>query len=177
MIAATRLRGGQAGSARGAASLIADRRFAEALSTAKAVGAGADPGRAVLLRGGSAFYTGAIISAARRVGARFSVTVSMNSAVRHAIARVDEAGLDQDPLPETRSSTMTPDGGSLMPGPALPRLLHRHRPGHRRRGPDPPPRTRHTTARPARQDPPTAARLTDRPRHDHHPDGSNGPSP
>jgi hypothetical protein len=86
VIAATRLRGGNAGSARGAASLVA-----EALGTAREIGAGAAPGGVLLLRGDSAFYTGAVVAAARRAGARFSITVSMNPAVRRAIARIDEA--------------------------------------------------------------------------------------
>jgi Transposase DDE domain group 1 len=93
VVAATRLRGGKAGSARGAASLVA-----EALGTAEqirtpAIGAAGETARhaQVLLRADSAFYTGAVISAARRRGARFSVTVSMNPAVRRAIERIDES--------------------------------------------------------------------------------------
>lgn len=85
VIAASRLRGGRAGSARGAASLVA-----EALGTAAAIGAGADPLGTVLLRGDSAFYTGTVISTARRADARFSVTVSSNPAVRRAIAGIAE---------------------------------------------------------------------------------------
>lgn len=86
VIAATRLRGGSAGSARGAASLVT-----EALRAAGDLGAGTDPAAMVLLRGDSAFYTGTVLSAARRAGARFSVTVSMNSAVRKTIDRIDES--------------------------------------------------------------------------------------
>jgi hypothetical protein len=83
VIAATRLRGGNAGSARGAASLVA-----EALGVVREVGGGTapSPGGVLLLRGGSAFYTGTVVSAARRHDARFSITVSMNPAVRRAIA-------------------------------------------------------------------------------------------
>jgi hypothetical protein len=97
VIAATRLRGGKAGSARGAASLVA-----EALGTAEAIGAGPREGGGetapetarhaqLLLRADSAFYTGTVISAARRRRARFSVTVSMNPAVRRAIEAIDES--------------------------------------------------------------------------------------
>ncbi len=86
VIATTRLRGGNAGSARGAASLVA-----EALGTAREIGAGSAPGGVLLLRGDSAFYTGAVVSAARRAHARFSITVSMNPAVRRAIERIDGA--------------------------------------------------------------------------------------
>lgn len=86
VIAATRLRGGNAGPARGAASLVA-----EALGTAREIGAGSAPGGELLLRGDSAFSTGAVVSAARRAGARFSIAVSMNPAARRAIERIDEA--------------------------------------------------------------------------------------
>jgi hypothetical protein len=82
VIATMRLRSGSAGSARGAAGLVA-----EALATAKAVGARA---ARMLLRADSAFYVGAVISAARRAGAAFSVTVTSNSAVRAAIATIGE---------------------------------------------------------------------------------------
>lgn len=81
VIAAARLRGGSAGSARGAASLVA-----EALAVARQVGAVG----LVLLRADSAYYTGTVLAAARRAGARFSVTVSMNSSVRRAIATIAE---------------------------------------------------------------------------------------
>lgn len=86
VIASTRLRGGRAGSARGAASLVA-----EALGTARALGADADRTARLLLRGDSAFYTGTVISAARRHGARFSVTVTMNPAIRRAIEAIPDS--------------------------------------------------------------------------------------
>jgi hypothetical protein len=79
VIAAARLRGGSAGSARGAASLVA-----EALAVARQIGAAG----LVLLRADSAYYTGKVIAAARRAGARFSITVSMNHGVRTAIATI-----------------------------------------------------------------------------------------
>ena len=103
VIAAIRLRGGSAGSARGAACLVA-----EALTTAKAAGARA--GR-MLLRADSAFYSGAVISAARRAGARFSITVTGNCAVRAAIA-----GIDQDAwIPVRYPGAVTdPDTGELI---------------------------------------------------------------
>jgi hypothetical protein len=59
VIAAMRLRGGNAGSARGAASLLA-----QALATAKAAGAAG----MILVRADSAYYAGAVVSAARRAG-------------------------------------------------------------------------------------------------------------
>jgi len=81
VIAAARLRGGSAGSARGAAGLVA-----EALSLARQVGAAG----LILLRADSAFYTATVIAAARRAGARFSITVPVNSGVRDAIATITE---------------------------------------------------------------------------------------
>jgi hypothetical protein len=81
VIAAMRLRKGSAGSSRGAASLLT-----EALSVARATGATGP----ILVRADSAFYAGAVISAARRAGARFSVTVSMNPSLQAAIATIDD---------------------------------------------------------------------------------------
>jgi hypothetical protein len=83
VIAAVRLRGGNAGSAPGAASLLA-----QALATAKAVGA---TGR-VLVRADSAYYAGALVSAARRAGAMFCITVAANTAIQAAIAGIGEDG-------------------------------------------------------------------------------------
>ncbi len=81
VIAATRLRKGSTNSARAAARLVAD-----ALATAKNAGAGG----LVLLRADSAYYTHEVIAAARRAGARFSVTARMTATVTAAIASVDE---------------------------------------------------------------------------------------
>jgi len=82
MIAATRLRRGGTNSARGAARIVSD-----ALATAKACGAGG----LVTVRADSAYYTHDVIAAARRGGARFSVTVRMNPAVIKAISEIGEA--------------------------------------------------------------------------------------
>ncbi len=81
VIAATRLRGGTANSARGAASLVA-----EAVGTARAAGC---TGRLVV-RMDSAFYSAVACGAAHRAGAFFSVTVAMNPHVRAAIAAIPE---------------------------------------------------------------------------------------
>jgi hypothetical protein len=88
LIGAARLRKGAVKSARGAGKLVA-----EALSTARACGAGGpDRSGLVLLRGDSAFYGHDVIAAARRGGARFSVTARMDAAVKKAIASIaDEA--------------------------------------------------------------------------------------
>jgi hypothetical protein len=76
-----RLRGGNAGSARGAASLAA-----EAIGTARDCGC---TGK-ILVRFDSAYYTSAAIGAVRRNEAHFSVTVPMNSSIRAAIGRIGE---------------------------------------------------------------------------------------
>lgn len=82
VIAATRLRGGSAGSARGAASLVR-----QAIATARACGA---TGR-VLVRADSAFGSGAVVTACRKAGANFSVTLQTNVKLRAAIDTIDEA--------------------------------------------------------------------------------------
>ena len=82
MIAATRLRRGGTNSARGAARLVTD-----ALNTAKACGGSA----LVTVRADSAYYTSDVIAAARRGGARFSVTARMNHTVVKAISEIEES--------------------------------------------------------------------------------------
>ncbi len=81
VIAATRLRGGNANSARGAASFAT-----EAVHTARATGCTGT----VVARADSAFYSAAFTGAVRRAGAFFSVTVQMNPHVRAAIAAIGE---------------------------------------------------------------------------------------
>jgi hypothetical protein len=83
VIAAVRLRGGSAGSTRGAASFIT-----EAFGVAGDTGCGAT----IVVRMDSAYYFSAAIRAVRRaVGARFSVTAQLNSAVKAAIAAIPAA--------------------------------------------------------------------------------------
>jgi hypothetical protein len=79
--AATRLRGGNAPSARGAESLAA-----QAVATARACGCTGT----IVARMDSAYYTAAVIAAVRRSGARFSVTAPASAAVRAAIAGIAE---------------------------------------------------------------------------------------
>jgi hypothetical protein len=81
VIAATRLRGGNAASARGAASLAV-----QAIGTARDCGCTGT----IIVRMDSAYYNASVIGAVRRQGARFSVTVPMNSSVRAAIAGIGE---------------------------------------------------------------------------------------
>ena len=79
VIAAARLRKGSANSARGAHRLVTD-----ALITAKKAGATG----VLVLRADSAYYGYDVLAAARRQGARFSVTARQDKAVRAAIAGV-----------------------------------------------------------------------------------------
>jgi hypothetical protein len=79
VIAATRLRGGSANSARGAASLAA-----EAISAARLAGC---TGRLVF-RIDSAYYSGAVLGAIRAGGAFFSVTARLDRKTRGAIASI-----------------------------------------------------------------------------------------
>ncbi len=81
VIAATRLRGGNAASARGAASFAA-----AAVSTARATGCTGT----LVARADSAFYSAAFTGAVRAAGAFFSVTVRMDPKVRAAIAAIPE---------------------------------------------------------------------------------------
>jgi hypothetical protein len=80
VVTTARLRGGNAGSARGAASLVT-----EAIGTARAAGATGT----IVVRTDSAFYAGAFITACRRAGARFSVTVRMDPKIRRTITAID----------------------------------------------------------------------------------------
>lgn len=75
VIAASRLRSGNAGSARGAASMVA-----EAIGTAKACGATGE----IIVRADSAFYAKKVIWACRRNKVRFSVTAKMDKKIRAA---------------------------------------------------------------------------------------------
>ncbi len=81
VLAGTRLRGGNASSARGAASMIT-----EAVATARAAGCSGT----LVVRMDSAFYGAPATGAARRAGACFSVTVRIDPKVRAAIAAIGE---------------------------------------------------------------------------------------
>jgi hypothetical protein len=85
VICAARLRKGSADSARGAARLLADALIAAAR-------AGADPkaGTVVIVRADSAYYGRDVIVAARRRGARFSITARQDPAVRRAVAAIPD---------------------------------------------------------------------------------------
>jgi hypothetical protein len=79
LIAAARLRKGSTNSSRGASRFVTD-----ALITAKKAGATG----VLVLRADSAYYGHDVLAAARRQGARFSVTARQDKAVRGAIAGI-----------------------------------------------------------------------------------------
>lgn len=76
-----RMRGGNAGAARGAGTFVREtiRRVRDAGATG-----------ALTVRADSAFYSRAFITACRDHGADFSVTVKLNTAIRRAIAAIDD---------------------------------------------------------------------------------------
>jgi hypothetical protein len=81
VIAAARLRGGNANTGRGAASLLA-----EAISAARAAGCTGT----IVARMDSGYYNAAVCNAAIRVGACFSVTARMDPAVKAAITAIPQ---------------------------------------------------------------------------------------
>ena len=81
VIAATRLRRGSVNSARGAARLVAD-----ALATARRAGATG----LVVVRADAGYYGYPVVAAARRAGARFSITARLTPTVTAAISGIEE---------------------------------------------------------------------------------------
>src|SRR5580692_13142986 len=81
VIAAVRLRGGTANSARGAAGFAT-----EAIAAARDTGCSG----LVIVRADSSYYSAVFCGAVRRAGARFSVTVNMDPKVAAAIAAISE---------------------------------------------------------------------------------------
>jgi hypothetical protein len=79
VIAGSRLRGGSANTARGAASLLAG-----AIGTARAAGCTG----VIVARMDSGYYNAAVCHAVRRAGAYFSVTARLDAAVKAAIAAI-----------------------------------------------------------------------------------------
>jgi Transposase DDE domain group 1 len=80
-VAHVRMRGGNAGSARGAASLLA-----ETVSRVRDAGASGP----LTVRADAAFYGRKVLWAARKAGVRFSVTVRMDKRIRAAIDSIPE---------------------------------------------------------------------------------------
>jgi hypothetical protein len=88
LIVATQLRAGNAGSSRGAASLLA-----EAIVTAKAMLAVQHShGGELVVRADSAFFGRKFIAACRRAGVRFSVTIGQSAKVKAAIQAIPDDG-------------------------------------------------------------------------------------
>lgn len=81
VVAASRLRGGTTGSARGAASAVR-----ESIGTARQAGCTGT----LLLRGDSAFYSADVIAACRDHDTRFSVTAKLDAKVKAAIAIIGQ---------------------------------------------------------------------------------------
>jgi len=77
----SRLRGGSAGSARGAKSFLT-----ETVSRVRHAGATGQ----LSVRADSAFYSKAMLNTARKLGVRFSVTVRMDKKIRAAIEAISE---------------------------------------------------------------------------------------
>lgn len=84
LICGARLRRGNTSSARGAARFVAT-----SVAAARAAGAGRGRGL-VVLRADSAYYSHAVVAAAGRAGARFSITARQNTSVQAAIATIDD---------------------------------------------------------------------------------------
>ena len=77
----SRMRGGNAGSGRGAASFLA-----ETVSRMRDAGATGQ----LTVRADSAFYSKAVLTTARKADVKFSVTVRTNKSIRQAIDRIPE---------------------------------------------------------------------------------------
>jgi len=87
-VVSSRLRGGNAGAARGAESLLT-----ETVSRVRGAGASGQ----LTVRADSAFYSKAMLGTARRLGVRFSVTARQDKKIRAAIAAIPEQ--DWAPIP------------------------------------------------------------------------------
>jgi hypothetical protein len=102
VIAGIRLRGGKAGSGKGAASMVA-----EAIRTARAAGAVGE----ILVRGDSAYGTSAVVTACLKAAVRFSVVLTKNPAVVAAIARIPDDAWTPVQYP---GAVLDPDTGELI---------------------------------------------------------------
>nr|WP_170246586.1 transposase [Nonomuraea zeae] len=125
VVAATRLRGGSAGSARGAASLVR-----ESIPAARAAGCSGT----LIVRGDSAFYSAEVIGACRDQHARFSVTANWTPRSKQRSQPSTRAPGPRSPTLE-RSSMSRPAAGS--PTPRSPRSATPPSPAPRAR-PSPP---------------------------------------
>jgi len=102
VVAGIRLRAGKAGSGKGAASMVR-----EAIGLARAAGASGE----ILVRGDSAYGSGAVVGACVKAGVRFSVVLAKNQAVDRAIG-----GIAADARTPVRypGAVVDPDTGQLI---------------------------------------------------------------
>ena len=103
VLAAVRLRAGRAGSAKGAASMVA-----EAINTAKACGANPDT---ILVRGDAAYCSNKVIAAIVNAGAKFSFSITRNPIVDAAIASIPDRQYTPVQYP---GAVIDPDTGTLI---------------------------------------------------------------
>jgi hypothetical protein len=87
-VLASRMRGGNAGAARAAGSFLT-----ETVSRVRNAGATGE----LTIRADSAFYSRAVLSAAEKLGVRFSITVRQDKRIARAIAAIPEE--DWQPIP------------------------------------------------------------------------------
>jgi hypothetical protein len=110
---ASRLRGGNAHTARGAGTVVAETlsRIRQALPPDE------DGERGnVLLRADSGFYSRAVIRAARAAGAAFWITVRANPSIKAAIAGIDDAAWTPIPYWSTDGTFGHKDDGTPISG-------------------------------------------------------------
>ena len=149
VIAAVRLRGGSAASARGAASFLT-----ETIGIARDTGCSGT----IVVRMDSAYYSSAAVHAVRRAGAYFSVTAQLNTAVKAAITTIPATAWTR-PSPSAergpaarlsrRAGSCAWPAGCPIPGSRrAPRGTPGHRAGQRRQPPGSSGRRTGTAARP-----------------------------
>lgn len=80
-----RLRGGSTSTAPCAASFVTEQ-----ISAGRAAGCTGE----IIVRADSGYYTGKVVAACRRAGARFSVTARMDRKIGRAIADIPDQGLE-----------------------------------------------------------------------------------
>ena len=102
VVAGIRLRAGKTGSGKNAASMVA-----AAIRTARAAGATDE----ILVRGDSAYGTSTVVNACVTAGARFSVVLAQNRAVRRAIASIQPHAWTPVHYP---GAVLDPDTGELI---------------------------------------------------------------
>jgi len=134
VIAGMRLRAGKAGSGKAGSGKGAGRMVAQAVATARAAGVSGQ----ILVRGDSAYGTGAVVRACRRANARFSLVLTKNTTVQKAIEQIPEhawtpvryPGAVQDPdtgawISDAEVAETTYTAFASTPNPVTARLIVR----------------------------------------------------